>query len=704
MEFRTVLFHSGFHFNDIFCHSFILTHFAGQNFEFVSGIDYDEIFSPVARYDSVRLLLCLAAQFKLKIRQFDVSTAFLNAPIDKEIFMTQPEGLDDGTGRVCKLKKSLYGLCQSPRLWHSTFAQALASIGFKQLEKDQCIFKWSNGQLTSTLIIFVDDGLIMGPDDQILESQINSLKEKFKVATNERHDKFKFIGLEIEMSNNSISISVESKIIALAEKFGLKDAKLIDTPMEVNYDLMDDDQVVPELESIYRQLIGSLNFLAITARPDIAFSVNKLAQFTSKPTQRHFKSLKRVVRYLMKTSDLALVYESREGIAVECYSDSDFASDKNSRKSTSGCITLINDSPVTWFSRKQKCIAQSTCEAEFIASNEATKECIWLRHMLDELEVEYKSPITLKCDNQSTIALINNNSYSNKTKHLDYRLKFTRECINDGWMQLSFTPTERQLADFLTKPLSREKHYEFINQVQRSKNSVKTRVVGTAMSMMTLLTTLLVVNCAGATASFHRESPVIWKMTPREVIKGSMVIHYNIDTHSPCTIFDEMSIRHPGLAVPFGIHKQSCEKLYQQEVVTKLDALYNLHAMMDRHKRSIWQKFGLVTAVAAPVLASPLGLAAVMVVSAVSFGFWTISTVTQLQSDMDTTQNTIEEHEKIIMAIENDLTKLRDTVSNLGNKFSEYTIESARATDITSEITSKITLVGQELTDARAGL
>lgn len=172
-----------------------------------------------------------------------------------------------------------------------------------------------------------------------------------------------------------------------------------------------------------------LTFIANTARPDVAFAVNRMVQFTSKPTKMYFNLTLRIAQYLHATKRLSLVYRSSNTVQVNCYTDSDHARDKESRKSTSGCALLLNGTAVCWFSRKQKCIAQSTCEAEVIAANEATKECIWLKHMFEELEVESEIPWNLHCDPQSAIGLITNRSFHSKSKHVDYRLKLTRERV-----------------------------------------------------------------------------------------------------------------------------------------------------------------------------------------------------------------------------------------------------------------------------------
>ena len=424
-----------------------------------AGVDYEEIYSPVARQDSLRVLLSLAAHHGWHIRQFDVSTAFLNADIDKEIYMAQPKGFDDGSGRVCRLRRSIYGLCQSPRLWFERFASELKQLRFEQLEKDQCIFVRKAGPQQTILILYVDDGLVLGTSEEETSQVLTALSKRFQM-TKADGNVLHYVGMTIEIGDKGIHVHQRSHIERIVNTFHLQDAKAVKTPFPSSG--MTDEHATDADEAIrspFKSLIGSLLYISNGTRPDIAFAVNRLSQFCSRVQKSHFQLAKRVVCYLKGTTELKIFYpRGQRELVVKCYCDSDFAMDLIDRRSTSGAILLVNMSPVSWFSRKQKCLSQSTLESEFVAANEATKEAIWLRHFLEELGEGYVSPMALYCDNTGTVDKIKNNNYHNRTKHFDYRMKLTREAVKEGWLSISHVGTKNQLADVLTKPLSLQDH------------------------------------------------------------------------------------------------------------------------------------------------------------------------------------------------------------------------------------------------------
>lgn len=200
----------------------------------------------------------------------------------------------------------------------------------------------------------------------------------------------------------------------------------------------------------YREAIGSLLFLCSVSRPDISFAVNVLSRYVNNPSQQHVNAVKRVIRYLIDTRDYFIRYgDSNDFIG---YSDSDFASDLDTRKSTTGYIFLMNGGPITWCSQKQKTIALSTTEAEFVAACESAKEILWLKQLLLELGENYKC-ITLCVDNQSAIKLINNPAYHKRTKHIDVKYNFIREKVELGIIKIQYVSSKNQLADILTKAL-----------------------------------------------------------------------------------------------------------------------------------------------------------------------------------------------------------------------------------------------------------
>lgn len=673
------------------------------------GIDYEESYAPVTRYESLRLLLALAAQFKWQIRQFDVSTAFLNAPIDRDIFIDQPEGYSDGSNRVCKLIKAIYGLIQSPRLWHETFAKALIELGFIQVENDQCIFILDKGSDRLILISYVDDGLLLSSNLLMIEECLTQLKTYFKLTVNDRTDEFKFIGLDIIIDDNYITLSARKKIDELLTKHNLVEANTHQTPMEVgaSFDAPSDEsnesQVDPSLETPFRQIIGSLNFIANTVRPDICYSVNRLAQFSSKPSATTFKAAKRVVRYLKATRDLVLQYGAHENLKITCYSDASFAEDKTSRRSCSGSLTLLNDGLICWFSRKQKCISLSTFEAEFYAVSEATKDVMWLKKLLEELDVTYSTPIDLLCDNTATIANITNRSYHNSTKHVDYRTKFTREKVMEGWLSLSHVPSNDQLADFCTKPLPKDKHVDLVSRVMIDRSPPpegSRRMASFSNSLftrsITFLALLSIFNLIDSSPLLPRVSPVIWKPCSRDVVNGSMILHFNIEARSPCDMFRKIG----NDSQLQRIYSESCERLFKTNIESKLSRLYDFYRVINyRHKRSWWS----LAAYATPVIAVAAFVSApvsVAVATIVSVGLTSFAFYSEFQVKISDVETEMSNHKRVLNAVDEDLKTLRNQLVDFEKTMDEKLAQVAEGSTLETQLIAKFTSMSHDLDDS----
>lgn len=206
----------------------------------------------------------------------------------------------------------------------------------------------------------------------------------------------------------------------------------------------------------YREAVGSLMFLATVSRPDVMFAVSQVSRFLNNPGPEHWTAIKRILRYLQGTKDKGIKYGA-DDIQLSVYSDADFAGDVDTRKSTTGYVSIVAGGPVTWSSHKQKCVSRSTTEAEYIAASDTTVEIIWLRKFLQELGIEMHNPTNLFVDNQSAIQLVKNTEQHKKTKHIDVKFHFIREKFQDGTIYVSYISSDKQLADMFTKPLSKDK-------------------------------------------------------------------------------------------------------------------------------------------------------------------------------------------------------------------------------------------------------
>ena len=419
------------------------------------GIDYEETFAPVAKYDSVRTILSLAAT--MEILQFDIKTAFLYGDLEETIYMEQPEGFVS-SDKVCQLKKSLYGLKQAPRCWNKKFNNFLTEYGFTPSTADNCVYISTDKNVTTYLVIYVDDGLCCSTSSSKLEEIKSILTQNFECRFSQPEN---FIGLHITRDNNSLSIDQHNYTKKIINKFNMQDSKPLSTPADPHSTLSS----TPTSESeepfkppfSYREAIGSLMFLMVGTRPDIAFAVSTAAKFCENPLPSHFNAVKRIFRYLNGTQHYKLSFSgSNDSFSfneLTGYCDADYAGDLDSRRSTNGYVFLLNNGPIAWCSQRQKSVSTSTTEAEYVSASHATKECIWLRKLLSELQLTQQNPSFLFCDNQSAIKLVHNPEFHKRTKHIDVQYHFIREKQQDHTIDIQYIDTDNQVADIFTKAL-----------------------------------------------------------------------------------------------------------------------------------------------------------------------------------------------------------------------------------------------------------
>lgn len=419
------------------------------------GVDFGETFSPVVRYDSIRTILSIAAAEDLEIMQFDVKTAFLNGDLDEEIFMEVPKGLDiEEKNVVCRLKKSLYGLKQASRVWNKKFTKFLSDFNMGQSKADPCVFSGNINGVKVLLLLYVDDGLVLSKCKITIEAVMNYLSDNFEIT---RSSVGHYVGMEIHRNREkkTIFINQNAYIKKVVEKFNMQDSKRISTPADssaILTKLCEEGSV----DFPYRQAIGSLMFAAIVTRPDISYAVGEVSRYMDNPKPPHVSAVKRILRYLNKTAEMGIEY-SGSSTALRGYSDADYARDVDTRKSTTGYAFLVGEGIVTWKSRRQKSVALSTTEAEFMAACEGAKEAVWLHQLLRDVGCVQENPPTLYIDNQSAIRLIKNSELHQRTKHIDVRLHFIRQLYESKTILIDFVCSEDQLGDVFTKPLAIKK-------------------------------------------------------------------------------------------------------------------------------------------------------------------------------------------------------------------------------------------------------
>lgn len=423
-----------------------------QGFTQRYGIDYDEVFAPVTRASTFRLLLSVAGMRHYIVNQYDIKTAFLNGKLNEEIYMKQPVGYEKGN-EVYKLKKSIYGLKQAAHVWNQTLHEVLMRNGCIQNESDKCLYKKKNGDKVCYLIIHVDDMLVASSDEEFQTELMTSIGNEFELK--KLGNVKQYLGIDVERRNGEFFISQEQHIEKIIREAGLEEAKESAQPMDTGYYKLEGKEL--ESNTTYRKLIGMLLYLSTNTRPDISACVSILSRKVEKPRDCDLVEVKRLIRYLKGSKALRLRLNS-EGFEnkVEIFSDADWGEDEG-RKSNSGYICKINDGTISWSCRKQQVVAASSMESEYIALAETCMEIAWLRKIAEGLDMDMPRSVIVKSDSQSCISAIKNQKFSNRTKHIDVKYHFTRDQVDKGIIQLEYCPTERNVADILTKPLGKVK-------------------------------------------------------------------------------------------------------------------------------------------------------------------------------------------------------------------------------------------------------
>lgn len=448
-----------------------------RGFEQEYDVDYKETFSPVVNMNCLRILFALAANQNLLVKTFDIKTAFLYGPIDEEIYMEVPEGYDKNNEYVCLLQKSLYGLKQAPLNWNKHFTRFLTSKGLTALKVERSIFK--NANSTLFLAIYVDDGLIIGKNEQEIENLLEDLRNEFEMTEN--NNPTSFLNIEIKRTEEYLALKQEKYVKTILKNFGMENAKSLSTPMVENpskdevfdnltynskFDNLTNKSIYDSKPKFpYRECIGSLLYLTNKTRPDIQYAVNICSRRLENPNLEDILNAKRILRYLVDKKNEGICYLRNSNYKqLEAFCDSDFAGDKNTRKSTTGFVIFYCGGPIAWTSRKQPIVSLSSTEAEYIAAADCTKEILYLKTVIEDLIGE-EINVELNVDNQSAIKLIKNGQFSKRSKHIDVRYHFIHEKVNEGLLLLKYCDTRNQLADIFTKPLNKVKFGKFKEEI-----------------------------------------------------------------------------------------------------------------------------------------------------------------------------------------------------------------------------------------------
>jgi hypothetical protein len=398
-----------------------------KGFQQKEGIDYTDIFSPVVKMTTIRIVLSIVAAEDLHLEQLDVKTTFLHGELVEEIYMKQPQGfaVQGKESLVCKLRRSLYGLKQAPRQWYKKFDSFICNTGFIRCNADHCCYVKSFKNSYIILLLYVDDMLIAGASME----EINKLKKQLskQFAMKDLGVAKQILGMKIirDKASSTLKISQAEYVKKILSKFSMDEAKSVSTPLGSHFKLTKDQSPKTDQEKAYMNkvpyasAIGSLIYAMVCTRPDIAHAVGVVSRYMSNPGKQHWEAVKWILRYLRGTSDMSLCFAGAD-LKLQGYVDADLAGDVDSRKSTTGFVYTLGGTAVCWASKLQKIVAISTIEAEYVALTEAGKEMVWLQSFLDELGKKNEMGI-LHSDSQSAIFLAKNPAYHSRTKHIQLR-------------------------------------------------------------------------------------------------------------------------------------------------------------------------------------------------------------------------------------------------------------------------------------------
>ncbi|CAI7767049.1 unnamed protein product [Closterium sp. NIES-53] len=387
-----------------------------KGFQQTKGMDFDEIFAPVGKGTTLRVMLGTAANRRWRIKQMDITTAILNGIILEELFMLQPEGLDDGSGRVCRLKNAIYGLKLAPRAWYHKLEETLLAGGFKKRECDHSLFLLQEKEQFLMLLVYVDDILLFSESAAMIERVEEMLEMQFKCS--KMGDVKYYLGMHVErdLDKGVLRLHQRKYCEGQAEKYGLQDGGKPATPLPSVFtvDSCVDEEVVGESDR---------------------------KQFHSMRLQRG-------------ASDL-----SKGEMLLTCYTDASFNSVKADGTSIGGYVCLFGGDAVSWHSKKQNEVGLSSCETEYMALPHGVKEVVWLRRLLEEIGVCQREPTVIFCDNESAVKLAKNSFLHGLTKHIRPKWHWVRRLL-DKEVRLEIVKNYEQAADILTKRLAEPEHWK----------------------------------------------------------------------------------------------------------------------------------------------------------------------------------------------------------------------------------------------------
>ena len=440
-----------------------------KGFTQIPGQDFNYTFAPVARWDSIRTVLSLATIHDYELRQLDVKTAYLNGPLDEEIYMHAPPGSDTPYWR---LRKGLYGLRQAGRQWYLTLHETYSDLNYTRCESDWSVYTRNVGETVTISATSVDDILLATNSKEASNVAASELNSKFTVT--DAGDAEWLLGCRITRWRDKrvLKLDQEQFVIRILREFGMEFCNSTVTPCpkwRLTSDMCPSSDTEKQNASClpYCAVVGKCMYLSTCTRPDISYAVRELARFMSNYGEKHFEAAKHLLRYLQGTRSRGLVYGNTPTTfpIFRAFADSDWAMSEG-RRSVSGFIIECGGAPVAWSSKQQAIVALSSCEAEYLSCAHCARHVIWFRSLFQELGFSQKQPTVLYCDNKGTVACTHDPHSHSQMKHIDIRAHFIRDCVNKELIDVHHIPGTENPSDLLTKPLNKFIHEKWLTSLR----------------------------------------------------------------------------------------------------------------------------------------------------------------------------------------------------------------------------------------------
>ena len=457
----------------------------------IPGVDYTDNFAPVIQDITFRIICVMMIMYGWNAEIVDVETAFLYGDLEETIFMKVPDGYEivnkdkkiDSSKQCMRLIKTIYGLTQAARQFFKKISAVLTEkLNMKKCLADQCLFGRKTSKGSVLITIYIDDTLCVGKQAAIDELKSDLAKH---FSTKEEGPLNEYVGCEVIREGKSkLFMSQQVLLKKLERTFGSLVEKLpiyktpSGTGFRVERCVDADKRIGDEKQSMYRSGIGMLLFLVKFSRPDISNSVRELSKANDGATEKHFRGLLRTVKYALDTKQKALMYQTGDRLEtvwkLKAFCDSDFAGDKETRRSVSGYCIYLFDCLIAWKSKGQKHVTLSSTEAEYVAVSDVCCEIMFIRMILWFLGIKIKLPIVVHCDNVGAIFLSYNAKISQRTKHIDTKYRYVGEWVEDGIVKIVFVKSENNVSDILTKNTSQDtfnRHEpKYLDELPKSKS------------------------------------------------------------------------------------------------------------------------------------------------------------------------------------------------------------------------------------------